>query len=173
MGLNYTTKVKFWVHFGDIMTQRGVYDRMRVSSLPSSHNAVVEGVFLRVVCPVGGGHAAVRVQQDPETPDDEEGQEDEEQQHEDEGRLLLQRQVGGYVVSPRRPWQSAAEQALCHPRHVHARPSGLQRSCLGGSAPARKRFKCTPVVPREAPGTVSLQRLLSMAAAGKCSLCAG
>lgn len=85
------------------MTQRGVYDRMRVSSLPSSHNAVVEGVFLRVVCPVGGGHAAVWVQQDPETPDDEEGQEDEEQQHEDEGRLLLQRQVGGYVVSPRRP----------------------------------------------------------------------
>lgn len=67
---------------------------------PRSDDAVVKGVLLGVVCPVGRGHAAVGVQQDPEAAHDEQGQEDEEQQHEDEGRLLLQRQVGGDVVAP-------------------------------------------------------------------------
>lgn len=61
-----------------------------------SGNPVVEGVFLHVVRPGGGRHAAVRVQKDPETAHDQQTQEDEEDEDEDEGGALLQRQdVGG------------------------------------------------------------------------------
>lgn len=86
----------------------------------SSDDAVIERVLLGVVCPVGRGHAAVRVQQDAETTHDEQGQEDEEQQHEDERRLLFQRQVGGHVMAATRRGQRAAEEALGHPGHIHA-----------------------------------------------------
>lgn len=86
----------------------------------SSDDAVIERVLLGVVRPVGRRHAAVRIQQDAETAHDEQGQEDEEQQHEDERRLLLQRQVGRYVMATARRGQRAAEEALSHPGHIHA-----------------------------------------------------
>lgn len=86
----------------------------------SSDYAVVERVFLRVVCPIGRGHTAIRVQQDAETSDDEQGQEDEEQQHEDEGGLLLQRQVGRHMMATPGRGQRTAEEALGHPGHIHA-----------------------------------------------------
>lgn len=86
----------------------------------SSDDAVIKRVLLSVVCPVGRGHASVGIQQDAEAAHDEQGQEDEEQQHEDEGGLLLQRQVGRHVVASARRGQRAAEQALCHPGHIHA-----------------------------------------------------
>lgn len=92
-----------------------------------SDDAVIERVFLRVVSPVGWGHAAVGVQQDAEAAHYEQGQEDEQQQHEDEGRLLFQRQVGRHVMPATWRGQCAAEQALCHPRHIHAWSSWLQR----------------------------------------------
>ena len=55
----------------------------------SLDNAVVKRVLLRVVCPVGGGHAAVWVQQDAEAAHDEQGQGDEEEEDEDKGSLPL------------------------------------------------------------------------------------
>lgn len=60
-----------------------------------SGNPVVKGVLLHVVGPGGGRHAAVRVQQDPETANDEQAQEDEEDEDEDEGCPLFQREEGG------------------------------------------------------------------------------
>lgn len=92
-----------------------------------SDDAVIKRVLLGVVCPVGWGHAAVRVQQDSEAAHDEQRQEDEEQQHEDEGRLLLQRQVGRHMVAAAWRRERAAEEPLGHPGHVHAWASGLQR----------------------------------------------
>lgn len=92
----------------------------------SSDDAVIKRVLLSVVCPVGWGHAAVRVQQDAKTAYDEQGQEDEEQQHEDERRLLLQRQVRRHVMAAARRGQRAAEEALSHPGHIHAWSSRLQ-----------------------------------------------
>lgn len=40
--------------------------------------AIIEGVFLCVVSPVGRGHTAIWVQKDSETPYNEKGQENEE-----------------------------------------------------------------------------------------------
>ena len=55
---------------------------------------------LDAVGPVGGGHAAVGVQQDPETSDDQQPQEHQEHPHEGKRRLLLQSQgVRHHVVS--------------------------------------------------------------------------
>lgn len=67
--------------------------------LSSSDDAIIKRVLLGVVCPVGRGHAAVRVQQNAEAAHYEQGQEDEQQQHEDEGGLLLQRQVGSIMMA--------------------------------------------------------------------------
>lgn len=94
----------------------------------SSDDTVIKGVLLGVVCPVGRGHAAVRVQQDAETAHDEQRQEYEQQQHEDKRGFLFQRQVGRHMMPPSRRGQRAAEEALGHPGHVHARSSGLQLS---------------------------------------------
>lgn len=86
----------------------------------SSDDAIIKRVLLSVVCPVGRGHAAVRVQQDAEAAHYEQRQEDEEQQHEDEGGLLLQRQVGSIVMAASRVGLRVAEVALDHPGHIHA-----------------------------------------------------
>lgn len=59
-----------------------------------SGQAIVQGVFLHVIGPGGGGHAPVGVQEDPEATDDQHRQEDEEEEDEEEGRLLLQGEGG-------------------------------------------------------------------------------
>lgn len=43
-----------------------------------SGNSIIKGVLLHVVSPGGGGHAPIRVQEDPETTNNQQAQEDEE-----------------------------------------------------------------------------------------------
>lgn len=64
---------------------------------------VLERPFLQpldAVGPVGGGHAAVRVQQDPEAADYQQPQEDQQHPHEGKRRLLLQSQSVRHRLVP-------------------------------------------------------------------------
>ncbi|MEQ2214221.1 hypothetical protein XENOCAPTIV_023749 [Xenoophorus captivus] len=74
-----------------------------VSEFPSLSEGVLKRPFLQpldAIGPVGGGHAAVRVQQDPEAAYYQQSQEHQQHPHKSKRCLLLQSQrVRHYVVS--------------------------------------------------------------------------
>lgn len=61
--------------------------------------ALLEAV--QTICPCGGGHAAVRVQQDAEAAHDQHAKEDKEEDDEGKGGLLLQGHAGARHRTPR------------------------------------------------------------------------